>query len=151
MLRVVSPRRAVCLWVAVALLVGCGPVTNPPQNLPVGPTPTPTPGGSTSGTLTVMPGSALTFAGTGATYAQTITVTDSVSTASLTVGAGTCGSGGTAIATFGTAVGSGTSFTIVVTPANAGSCSATVSDTHASSIGVSAVVNSGSVGLTGRR
>lgn len=91
--------------------------------------------------------SAVTFSGTGAAFAQTVTMTSSVALPAnaVSVAAGSCGTGPTAIVVFGTPSGSGTTFSDVVTPQTAGTCTATVSSSAGGSATVTFTVNSGSL------
>jgi hypothetical protein len=102
------------------------------------------------GQLSVSP-SSITFAGTGAAFAQTVTVTTTVAVAaaSVTVDTSSCGTGATAIVSFAAPTGAGLTFSDVVTPLNPGTCSATVSSTAGGTATVTFTVNSGSVSVSG--
>jgi hypothetical protein len=123
------------------LLAACGGggAGNAPPFAPGTPAPNPT--------LTANP-SSVAFSGTGAPYAQTVTVTASAPVSSVSVDIGSCGSGPSAIVTFGTPTGSGLSFSDTVTPQNPGSCTATVRTSSGASATVTFSVNSGSVTVT---
>src|ERR1039458_3583498 len=116
-----------CVFVSpLALAIGLVACSG---NVDTVPLPTPAPSASPApGILSIAPSNSLSFAGTGASYAQTVTVTDSIATTGLIVAAQNCGTGASAIVVFGSPSGIGTTFQIVVTPLAAGSCSALISD-----------------------
>jgi hypothetical protein len=91
--------------------------------------------------------SAITFSGAGAAFARTVTITSSVAlpAGTVSVAVASCGTGAAAIVTFGTPSGSGTTFSDVVTPQNAGTCTATISSSAGGSATVTFTVNTGSV------
>jgi hypothetical protein len=92
----------------------------------------------------------LTFSGTGATYAQTFTISYTGYTGTLTINPSTCGTGASAKVTFDK-----TTFTVpntvTVTPQNAGTCSFVVSDTQGNSVTIGVTVNSAGVVVSGHR
>jgi hypothetical protein len=115
------------------------------------PPPFPTGNQGSPGTLSVSP-SSLTFSGTGATFAQNVTITVSVPTNTLTVTpdaachAGTSG----ALVSVANPQQNGNTFTAAVTPQNTGTCNITVSSTQGGSAQFTVTVNSGTVTITSR-
>ena len=134
--------RAGLVTLVPVFVAGCqGGGANPP---PVN-TGTPAP----VGTLSALPSSLTFSAPGGAPYNQTVTITASVPIAAPAISS-TCGTGASAIVSFGTPSGSGLSFTDTVTPLNAGTCSATISGAGGASATVTFTVNSSSVTVSNR-
>ncbi len=111
------------LYLALVLMTASG-CEGSTAYAPAGGTTQPTP--PPPGQLSVSP-SSLTFTSIGAQSVQTINITTSLSSSTVSIDASGCGSGASAIVTFSTPSGSGTSFTDMVTPVKPGACSATVS------------------------
>jgi hypothetical protein len=98
-----------------------------------------------AGTLGVQPNS-LTFAGTGAAFAQNVTITVSVPTSTVTATPGVaCGTGAAALVTLANPTQSGNTFTATVTPQNVGSCTVTVASSQGGSATFTVTVNSAAV------
>jgi hypothetical protein len=114
------------------------------------PPPFPTGDQRPPGTLTVSPNS-LTFSGTGATFAQNVTITVSVPTSSLTVTPeAACGSGPTALVAVGNPQQNGNVFTATVTPQRTGTCIITITDQSGASAQFRVTVNGGTVTISSR-
>lgn len=115
------------------------------------PPPFPTGNQGPGGQLTVSPGS-LTFSGTGAAFAQNVTITVSVPTNTLTVTpdaachAGTSG----ALVSVANPQQNGNTFTATVTPQNTGTCTITISSPQGGSAPFTVTVNGGSVTISSR-
>jgi hypothetical protein len=114
------------------------------------PPPFPTGNQGPPGTLSISPNS-LTFSGTGAAFAQNVTITVSVPTNTLTVTPeAACGSGSSALVTVSNPQQNGNTFTATVTPQNVGTCHITVTSASGGSAQFTVTVNSGTVTITGR-
>jgi hypothetical protein len=114
------------------------------------PPPLPTGNQGPPGTLTVSPNS-LTFSGTGAAFAQNVTITVSVPTNTITVTPdAACGSGGSALVTIANPQQSGNTFTATVTPQNVGTCNVTLTAGSGGTAQFKVTVNSGTVTISGR-
>ena len=114
------------------------------------PPPFPTGNQGPSGTLSVSPNS-LTFSGTGAAFAQNVTITVSVPTNTITVTPdAACGSGSTALVTIANPSQNGNVFTATVTPQNTGTCNITLTAGSGGTAPFTVTVNSGTVTISGR-
>jgi hypothetical protein len=125
------------------LLAACqGGAASPPP-FPTGDTRPP-------GTLSVSPNS-LTFSGTGAAYAQNVTITASAPTSQITVTPdAACGSGSNALVTVANPSGNGHVFTATVTPQRVGSCNITLTSASGGTTQFTVTVNGGTVTISGR-
>ena len=114
------------------------------------PPPFPTGTGGPPGTLSVSP-SSLTFSGTGAAFAQNVTITASVPTSTITVTPdAACGTGSNALVTIANPQQSGNTFTAAVTPQKVGTCNITLTSGSGGSAQFTVTVNSGTVTITSR-
>jgi hypothetical protein len=114
------------------------------------PPPFPTGNQGPPGQLSVSP-SSLTFAGTGATFAQNVTITVSVPTNTITVTPeAACGSGSSALVAVANPQQSGNTFTATVTPQNVGTCLITLTSASGGSAQFRVTVNSGTVTISSR-
>ncbi len=103
------------------------------------------------GQLSVSP-SSLSFSGTGAAFAQNVTITVSVPTSQITVTPDPACNAGTpgALVTVSNPQQSGNTFTATVTPQNAGTCNITLTSGSGGSAQFTVTVNSGTVTISGR-
>ncbi|HEV2737933.1 MAG TPA: hypothetical protein VGU66_05070 [Candidatus Elarobacter sp.] len=102
------------------------------------------------GQLSVSP-SSLSFSGTGAAFAQNVTITVSVPTSQITVTPDpACGTGSNALVTIANPQQTGNTFTATVTPQHAGTCNITLSSGSGGSAQFTVTVNSGTVTISGR-
>ena len=114
------------------------------------PPPFPTGNQGPPGQLNVSP-SSLTFSGTGAAFAQNVTITASVPTNTITVTPdAACGSGSSALVAIANPQQSGNTFTATVTPQNVGTCNITLTAGSGGSATFKVTVNSGTVTISGR-
>jgi hypothetical protein len=114
------------------------------------PPPFPTGDQRPPGTLSVTPTS-LTFSGTGAAFAQNVTITASVPTSQITVTPqAACGSGATALVTVSNASGNGNVFTATVTPQRVGTCMIDLSSGSGGTATFTVTVNGGTVTISSR-
>jgi hypothetical protein len=130
------------------LVAACqGGGTNPPSFPTGSPPPTATP--PPAGQLSLSP-SSLAFSGTGSVYAQTVTITVNIPTASLTVAPDAACKAGTSgeLARVANPTASGNTFTATVTPENPGTCTITVSSPQGGSAQFTVTVNAASVTLS---
>jgi hypothetical protein len=135
--------RAGFIALVPVLLAACqGGGANPP--------PFPTGNQGPPGTLTVSPNS-LTFSGTGAAFAQNVTITVSVPTNTITVTPdAACGTGSNALVTIANPTQNGNTFTATVTPQKVGTCNITLTSGSGGTAQFTVTVNSGTVTITGR-
>jgi hypothetical protein len=102
------------------------------------------------GTLSVSP-SSLSFSGTGAAFAQNVTITASVPTSQITATPdAACGTAANPIVVVSDASGNGNTFTATVTPQRAGTCTITLTSGSGGSAQFTVTVNSGTVTISGR-
>jgi len=114
------------------------------------PPPFPTGNQGPAGQLSVSP-SSLIFSGTGAAFAQNVTITASVPTNTITVTPdAACGSGSSALVTIANPQQSGNTFTATVTPQNTGTCNITLTSGSGGSAQFKVTVNSGTVTISSR-
>jgi hypothetical protein len=114
------------------------------------PPPFPTGNQGPPGTLSVSP-SSLTFSGTGAAFAQNVTITVSVPTNTITVTPdAACGTGSNALVTIANPQQSGNTFTATVTPQKVGTCNITLTSGSGGTAQFTVTVNGGTVTITSR-
>jgi hypothetical protein len=104
-----------------------------------------------AGQLSVSP-SSLSFSGTGAAFAQNVTITVSVPTSQITVTPDPACNAGTpgALVAVSNPQQSGNTFTATVTPQNPGTCNITLTSGSGGSAQFTVTVNSGTVTISGR-
>ncbi len=110
------------------------------------PTPTPAPTATPAPSALIASTSALIFGSTGASYAQTFTVSESGYSGPFTV-QHTCNG----VATVGSSSTQGPSTQITVTPSAVGSCAITVNDGNQQAVTVNVAISTTSLTVSGKR